>query len=696
MTRSQPIVILVIMAKLTLLIAMAMCALFAGCADSIECGAGTVEVDGACVPNAEACGEGTSYNASTGQCEPDDNLTCAAGTIEENGECVADGSVICETGTTYDSETGTCVPDITGCAEGTVLVGGECIPADDALEADVTEPAEPNDAAGTPGTFMLQPAGEVVTISGCITPVEDADANGNLDPDFDDYTFSTDAPMLVDVTVDGLGGLAGAFTIVSENPALVGDSWARLGVNLVSDTSRATVFLPVAGDYRLSITDSRSLILGEGAGGADACYFASVATVALPAPTELAGGAGAGTLGAPAFFAYDPGEGAALFIDVNGDSEAASGAMTVLVNGSYALSVQPRTNGFAWPAQFVGGLHDADDVTVVVESLINYSLSPVAFDVTVTDQSAGPAPQDGTIDLIAGGGEYLYFDAAAGDVVRLLVGTPSESANLTASTSVINAAGDALGSLCLPGSCASASHDVQLPEAGRYHLRIATNAAAGASYQVLVVRDHVQPTPVAAGTSLEDSEDRFYELAAPAPAWLAITMNGPMSLDLDGYDRQAAGVLGTTVGPLFSDFFDKIDTQGRIFPAGAFLLRPDSFLPRDIAITERPHTALGAIASGSSVTLDGESVAASGLQRYLAAVKIGAEVTITITPDAAADATLTVVEADESARAVIDDGGAGAVESFTYSPSAPFTAFQVAGLGGSAMTYDVTVSIAAP
>src|SRR5690606_16565740 len=110
-----------------------------GCSGT-ECGLGTVEIDGACLPTSDVCGPNSTYDEDTGQCVG--NTTCAAGTSLENGECVPDGSVVCATGTQYDEATGTCVADVSGCAAGTVLIEDECVPEDDALVADVEEAAE--------------------------------------------------------------------------------------------------------------------------------------------------------------------------------------------------------------------------------------------------------------------------------------------------------------------------------------------------------------------------------------------------------------------------------------------------------------------------------------------------------------------------------------------------------------------------
>src|SRR5678815_2327964 len=82
---------------------------FAGCGDDFhqrECGPGTHDQDGVCVP--------------------DGTTNCGPGTIEMNGQCVPDPNVVCDDGTVFDPATGTCVPDDSVCGDGTVLIDGVC------------------------------------------------------------------------------------------------------------------------------------------------------------------------------------------------------------------------------------------------------------------------------------------------------------------------------------------------------------------------------------------------------------------------------------------------------------------------------------------------------------------------------------------------------------------------------------------
>ncbi|HTM21020.1 MAG TPA: hypothetical protein VL172_10945, partial [Kofleriaceae bacterium] len=255
-------------------------------------------MNGTCVPSGDVCGDNATFNPETGECE---GATCSPGTVLMGNECVPDGSVVCGDGTSYDPDTGECVPDLT-CGEGTVLVDGECVPFDDSLTADVEEQPEPN---GFPddnaGQFTLPATGGSITIKGCIQPYEDLDANActatNLDPDYDAYYFVASAPTLLQVTVDGLGGLSGGFLMLAGDDGMNADGWVRIGLNPTDDIATRQVFLPTAGVYALGITDGRSLLLDEGFGGPDDCYLATVEKLPLPTPTPLVSASATGNLG---------------------------------------------------------------------------------------------------------------------------------------------------------------------------------------------------------------------------------------------------------------------------------------------------------------------------------------------------------------------------------------------------------------
>ena len=84
----------------------------AACSDNgVDCGEGTTDQDGQCVPapTAVTCGEGTT--AVGGTCTP--NVVCGDGTTAKDGKCVpTTASITCGDGTT--AKDGKCVPTATG------------------------------------------------------------------------------------------------------------------------------------------------------------------------------------------------------------------------------------------------------------------------------------------------------------------------------------------------------------------------------------------------------------------------------------------------------------------------------------------------------------------------------------------------------------------------------------------------------
>ncbi|MEO1270577.1 MAG: erythromycin esterase family protein [Myxococcota bacterium] len=100
-----------------------------GCGEdaALECGAGTVERNGVCLPEATDCPDGTVLQNDVCASDPgttqDDGLTCGAGTREENGACVPEQTVQCGEGTT--EENGACMP--LDCPAGTRIEGNACV-----------------------------------------------------------------------------------------------------------------------------------------------------------------------------------------------------------------------------------------------------------------------------------------------------------------------------------------------------------------------------------------------------------------------------------------------------------------------------------------------------------------------------------------------------------------------------------------
>src|SRR6185436_8868093 len=228
-----------------------------------------------------------------------------------DGVCAPGAPATCANGTVLDPRTNSCVIDPSSCQGGTVLIHNRCVDPTEGLLIDLSEGPEPNNAGvggvepsgAVAGELDLKPQGEAYVVKGNINPFRDADGNGELDPDMDTYTLTVGAPTLLDISVDGVGGLLGAFMVVplTGNPAT---GWRRFGINLAGDTSRRQIYLPAAGKYGISVADTRSLFAGAAAppaagsgaaGGPQANYFMSITALPAPAPTALTVTGGAAT-----------------------------------------------------------------------------------------------------------------------------------------------------------------------------------------------------------------------------------------------------------------------------------------------------------------------------------------------------------------------------------------------------------------
>jgi hypothetical protein len=423
-------------------------ALGSACGSGTKCGAGTVEQDGTCVPAG-------------------DQVTCATGTTLVGNECVPDGSVICEVGTTYDANTGTCVADITGCGPGTVEVGGECVTDYDALVADVNEPAEPNGLGEghMPGEFDLPAVGDDVTIKGCITPTE---VEGALVEDLDAYLFVATEPTLLDVSVAGFNGLAGGFVVLGFDDDLADDDWLRFGVSLVNASYSRQVYLPKAGVYALVMADSRSFFFGP-AGDDNTCYYTTVERLEVPTPTAITPTVTLdGPLGDTAFYSYDASEGDLLWNTVSVDSGSAAPALTVLLNGEYYTS-SPFDDLGDDAFVLLTNLSEDDEVVLVVDYAMNIAVAPVTYEYEVFSPGVQAAPGDGgtiTVDNDGTFFRWLYFDAAAGDVVYFDYSATSETFLILRDANL-----GVISPVC-PGSCDAYEGWFQFPEGGRFYMQL--------------------------------------------------------------------------------------------------------------------------------------------------------------------------------------------------------------------------------
>ncbi len=231
---------------------------------------------GGCGDNSKLCGKGTDDLDNDGECEPSDG----------------DGNIRCGDGTRLDPVTMDCVPDPLACSGGTVLVNHRCQDPSAGLDIDLEEGPEPNafETGAVPaGLITLEAVGsDGFVVHGCIKPIDDAT------PDFDVFLLDVAAPTLIELTADGVLGLDAGFEITSTVPALA--SWRRFGINLATDVSHRQVWLPAAGTYRVTMSDSRTFLpvvdganaMPAPAGNTDgtSCYFVTI-DQKTPAPVVL-------------------------------------------------------------------------------------------------------------------------------------------------------------------------------------------------------------------------------------------------------------------------------------------------------------------------------------------------------------------------------------------------------------------------
>lgn len=727
-------------ASLLLVLAGVAAATLPACGDSGQtCGEGTVASGDTCVPdNPIECGPGTVEQA--GECVPESELECGAGTTEVDGQCVPDGSVICEQGTVFDEDTGTCVLDPSACAAGTVLVGDECVPEDDTLPdlADHTEGAEPNGPGdeGIAGQFAAPATGSNVTFYGCVDPAIEGG-------DFDTWVVTTTGPTVVDLTVDGIGGLVAGFAFVDGNGNPLLASWQRLGLNLTGDTASRQVYLPTAGAWALFVTDGRTLFFGEAAGNADSCYFGTLTTAPLPTATALTVPQTAATDdGDVKVYAFDATATADILdLTANTDSGAMSSAFVLERDG--ALVGAYAADGTTPPFATVGGLDTTGDtVTIIWDAEYNYAVAPQAFTLDSLHIAAQPLPTDGsTLTVTKRNGatpaaayadlNYLYFDVASPSILHWNLTSSVNVDMVIVRRDVFTPAGnfDTFASINAFGSTGVATFQGQFTRfltPGRYYFVTQDPAGtAGDTFTITSTLTTMTTTPVTYGTpvtgvALPTQGSGFHTLDLTTPTWVQFggtgTDWGAAQVRIEAYDLAGQGWMTTTAGnyaPVFAA--NQLATGaapfGRVMAGDTrdYLIRVTSSAAvgaaptYDLAIGDRPHVDLGTLAVGTPITranLD-EIAATTGIARFLVRGTAGNEVSVVADPsDAAADVRLRRYNADESIATTINAGGAGATETlnsgFLAAPG-NWVAFAVENIGGVTTNLDpLTLTASAP
>lgn len=659
--------------------------------------------------------------------------SCGPGTVLSGDECVPDGTVICETGTTFNEETGTCEPDISGCGEGTVLVDGECVPDDGTIEADLEEMPEPNDGFEEGDSFagMFDLSSDGTVLHGCVTPYRDSNGNGNPDTDFDMWLVSTGAPALVEITADGVGGLAAGFVLLPGDQAnLNALSWQRFGLNLTGDTSKRQVYLPEPGVYALALTDSRSLFLTDGAAGSEeTCYYTTVAQVDMPAPIpanleeNITGTVGSETL----FYSFDASQGGLYHVQHTVASEAALSSAVGVLSGDFVSYGEGFSFfGIPFPAEiFVGGQRTTDDVIVVVEPTYNYALEPVAFDLFAHALPVAPLPDAGGTQAVNGTGPFFetlddlrwaWFDVGADEVVHFDLAF-SGNANLVFVT-------PDLSTISVPSFPPDPETPgdppldtftgwLRFPGPGRYYA--ALMSPDGDDFDVTGRITRVTPTPIDIGTPVTDAAfsdlgATWYSLDTSNQEWLGFNAGGTGfggDVLVDLFPPDAVGEFDIDVGPEDQLAFNPNGNQtfGRIvYQSDArYLVRVsdeggnanggDTY---DLSIAERDFTDLGATDDASPIDRPGETLDGAA-ELYFVRGAPGDQLTITVTP-AGFNARLQILGAAENVVQSVNQGGAGEAETIQVPVGvATWVAFRVSRTGGAAGdTFDLAITAQAP
>lgn len=700
-----------------------------GCGDDRVCGDGTVEMDGACVP--------------------ENPTSCAAGTVLMDDQCVPDGSVVCTQGTVFDAATGTCVVDPSACAAGTVLVGTECVPEDDTLadKADHKEAAEPND--GTPnvaGMFAAPALGASTTFYGCITATEDADGDGNLDPDLDAWVVTANAPMVLDVTTDGIHGLSAGFVAIAGASQL--DNWQRFGLNLTGDTSHRELYLPVAGTYVFFVTDSRSLFLSSaGAGDEKSCYFATVKQVALPTATPVTvpqtAAAHDGHVQVFTFTATATGD--IIDASMNSTAPAMRPAFVDLVGTSLHRSavVTSGVLGDTPPFDTIGGLDTNNVVTYVVDPEYNYGLVPQEYTLDFTKITAQALPTAGGQIMVpekaAGSAatfadlNYSYFDVTTAGVqhFNLTSTKPVDMAIVRRDVFTATGSFDYVASIDAFGGTGRSTFQGELVKfltPGRYYFVTLNPAAtaAGGSYSITSTLAAQPATAASYGTAMNNvaltNNNSLLTLDLTNPVWIELGITatadwGTGNVAINSYDVASEGWLRTGTAPstipagnIFPAFAGTQAASGTPAPFGRILVGD----ARDFLVRVQPSTAPGTNPTYSILIQDRQDVTDLGTissgtmnqtimnltngttKRFIAVAPAGDGFKVLAHPTAAtADIRIQRLSASESVTATFDAGLVGADELLTGSfPAAPtnYIAWTVANLTP-AVTTDVNLTI---
>lgn len=684
-----------------------------------------------CVPDdTTACGDGTML--VDGECVPD--ATCGAGTTLTDGECLPDGSIICDQGTMFDASTGQCVVDPSACASGTVLIGDECVPEDDTLTADLEEAAEPNEMSGA-GSFDVPALNAQTTLHGCITPKTDGTA------DQDVWLINASGPALLEITADGVGGLAAGFIMFAYQLDEL-SNYSRYGINLVGDTSKRQVYLPLAGTYLLVMDDSRALLTGEAAGDANTCYYTTVEHIPMPSATTATlpqtMGSDSGDIAVYSHTASAVGD----ILDVTQTTATGSlrPAFILLKDGAFHDSAAFDAQTGAPVVSTVGGLEAAEQIDVIVDNVYNLALTPQDYTLDIYAIGAQPLPTDGsqithtkhnddTPNAPYVDDNYSFLDVTAGEVIHIdLTSSVAVSMNIVRAD-IFDGAGS-LDTVAPMGTRTDiAGQFVRFRDAGRYYL--ITRDASGTSgdtYTITSTLEGITPGALTydsteSNQALPTSGSGFHTIDLTGQDWIQVGVSGSSwgnDVRVSLYDLDGEGWLSSSSGSAGANYVsiqsgvqasDGTEPLGRITSGDArdFLVRIEDTGTSggsptyDLLIDERPHVLIGALMPNVPVVRTNMDPTAAGeLTRYLAMGAAGNRLVAEVTPtNGAVDIQVHRRTADELIPGVggtFDSAGAGGTETLSgiFSTTPDWIAFTVTNAGSSSTNLSLTLTATEP
>lgn len=726
-------------------------AALSGCGDSgADCGAGTTEVDGVCIPNDMVCatgtvfdmttltcvpdgtpitcGTGTILDEATGMCVPTSNIMCARGTVLMGDECVPDGTVVCGPNTRFNSETGECEPDPESICEGDLVFveeSGTCVDPDELLEgmADVRELGEINDPAFNEGAMpqVVDIADGTGSFYGCIEP-QDFDEDGVVDADLDYFQVSVDGPTLLNVRADGIRGLSAAVAFFATDDDLLDAGWQRVIGSLSGVSSNGQIFLPEAGDYFVAASDSRSLLLADiVAGGPNQCYFVQLSVEDLPTPTTLVTDEPmTGTFGDPQFYTVtDITTGDLIFGEMNElndmgeleDNPNVSSAIVAVVNGEFFG--QSGSGG----AVVANSLETGDEVLFVVDTVLNVSFDDVDFDIEATKPTVQAMPTDGSALTLTHDDEefvWAFFSATEGDVVRVQA---DQADGDLISWEFFNPNGVGFGvqfdPFLGPTPLSSIDEYIQITSTGIHYVRMFnTDGTQDVDYDVTFTQTDITPTELtldtAATADLSTEQRGFFSLDLSTNDWVAFAVSNLMNVtdvNVRQYDRSAFGNLDDALFPSDTGVTDA-SFERILLGEGLNVLITveddagyDGDESIDLTVSDVPYTDLGAVDSATSAMATGETLAADGTGRYVVQGTVAGEIVSVVTSSTTLDLVLTTLDIPSAGDdVVVDDGGAGVDETYEdgVGPDGLTIAFTVTDFFGDAGMYDVNVTAAPP